>query len=339
MDRYVEGTSIASLVLAGVGLVGNLLCARLMLTTPMKPFSSALFMFFANVADSVVLVFEVVNDVALHVDGYDRDALLFGGNEWRCRVGVFCYEASRVVSAWAVVAMAAELTLATTAPATQRNELLYTRNRSFYISMAICLIAIAGCFPFLVIITAEEGFDGCSSKYKVFREVYSHVILHMFVNSVLPFVVIVACSAHSFYRLSVAAEAQRSVSYDNNKEEMKYQLPKAILSVSVVFVVSVLPLALIDLAFFLQRLTPDVTLPEPQWGDAHVVAQCVFLVNFSLKFYFVLFLEPQVRKGFSHILNCGIFKARRNVSSKYAAQSNVNANVNSIRGVRDHNLR
>ena len=102
-----------------------------------------------------------IDDIAVHIDGYDRDKILYGGNEWRCRIGVFFYEVARVVSAWAVIAMAAKLTIVGGSPA--KKGVVYNRNRSFYISMAVCLIAVAGCFPFLVIVSRAEGEDGCSS--------------------------------------------------------------------------------------------------------------------------------------------------------------------------------
>ena len=164
-------------------------------------------------------------------------------------------------------------------------------------------------------------------KYQVFMEIYSHVVLHMFVNSLLPFALIVACSIHSLYRLSVNAEEQRSSAYvEPGKDAVKFQLPRGILSLSFVYVISVLPLAIIDLCYFVQRLETNMNLQQPEWDYAHIIVQCIFLVNFSAKFYLIILIEPQLRKGISHIMVCGILKSRQ-VSSKYLADEDNSYNV------------
>ena len=325
-EDYVYITSIISLTFTALGLIGNILCARMMLTSPMMPFSSAIFICFVVLSDTAVLIYEVADDLAFHIDGWSEDDILYGGNQWRCRFGIFFYEVARVISAWGVVAMAAELTLVTGKPS--RMSTVYSRNRSFYISLAICLVAVAGCFPFLVIVSSTEGIDGCTSKYEVFREIYSHVVLHMFVNCFLPLVLIAVCTVRSLYYIRAQAEEKRTVSYETKTKEIRFQLSRGILSICALFLLSVLPVTSIDLGYFVKRLVPDIVLQQPYWEYAHIVSHAIFMVNYASKFYLILLLEPQLRKGLSYISACGILRSKR--SHSYRANTH-----NSIGSVRD----
>lgn len=328
LDLLEYGTSIASLVLLSFGLLGNGLCMRIMITTPMRPYSASIFLFFVTAFDSVVLIFEAVDDLATQLTSWDRDQLLFGHNEWRCRFGAYFYEVSKVVSGWLVVAMAAELTLVAGEP--RRAKVVYTRGRSFYVALAVCLIAVAGCFPFLVIVSASTDV-GCNSKYEVFNEIYSKVILHVFVNCLMPLALISVCSARSLYYLAIRQETARTSNHDNKPLPEPCQLPKAVLTVSLMYVLAVSPRTAVDLAFFVQRLVPDAVIGAEHWKVAAAVSQCIYLLNFSAKFYLVVLLEQKLRAGFAYFSRCGMIRT----SKKSRAHLYMDNNVNSIRGVRD----
>ena len=333
INQYRWVISIISLVIGGLGFIGNGLCARMMATTPMMPYSSSIFLMCVALSDSIVILYEIIDDIALHIPGWDKEKILYDGNEWRCRFGVYAYELCKLISAWLVVAMAAELTLVTGKP--DKASVVYTRNRSFYISMAIGLIAIAGCFPFLVIIGGTPGVS-CTSTYQVFSEIYSKVVLHMFSNCLLPLVIIFACNIRSMYYLSSHVNESNDTYIPPidraTKPESMYQMRHAILSVSFFYIICTLPLTAIDLGFFIQRLVPGMVLQYPEWDIAHIICQCLFLLNYSAKLYLVSLFDPQVTKAFAYISRCGLMKSNTNKrQEKYV----VKKHKYSIRGVRE----
>lgn len=297
---YVRVTSYISITLAVLGIVGNILSIKVMKHRELKEFSCTVFYAALAISDTIVLIFEVMDDIAYHLEDYTGYDLLYGGSQWRCRFGVFIYECSRVISSWLIVALSAELCLVAYNPSSR--SAVYSGDRALYVALAIFLIASAGCFPFLVISSDLEEDGRCTSKYKTFYEVYQMFVLRIAAQAVVPFVFLTACSLKAMYSLNRQAQQdyENSQHYGNQGPDTpkpKYQAKTLIFMSSAIFILSISPSTIVDTGMALERYFTTVHLYYPKWDPAWYITHTLLLVNYSCKFYLVIVTWPDSRSA------------------------------------------
>ncbi len=308
-------TSYCSLVLTGLGFIGNGLLIKLSTNHEVRKFSCCVFLFTLAISDSIVLVYEVTDDIAINVNNLTKSDILFGKNEWRCRFGIFFYQTARTLSAWLVVAMAAELFLASTIP--ERRSHVYNTKRTLYVTMAVLLVSAAAGFPFLVLTksgaadvtgSASDVTASCSSEYEVFYLVYSVFVLKIVTHWGVPLIFVVVCCARAAYYLarykdnrmrsnSLAAAMQ----YNDRRGAVKNkpcQAPRVVAALSALYVLSLLPTTVTEALIYGRIFSDSVEVTWP-WYYAVYVSNVVVLVNYALKFYVVLLVGSEYRSAFA----------------------------------------
>ena len=299
-----EVTSYVGIILTALGLIGNGCLVKVMLSETAQATSSSAFFLSLAISDTVVLLFEVMDDIAVHVTGYTADDILYGTSDWQCRFGVFAFETSKMASSWLVVAMSVELCMAVTRP--QSRHRVYTWGRAFYVTMAVWLIAAAGCFPFLVITVSVATSDQhkCWSKYDVFYDIYSGIVLHGVTDCFLPVLFICLCNVRSLMSL-LKDETGYQTGYSYGLADPQglpppslkksCQAVNVILMTSFMFAVTLLPAHSVDLVYAIRRFHTDMLLGQPAWDLAWIIAKALVLVNYSLKFYLILLIKNEFR--------------------------------------------
>ncbi|ELU18920.1 hypothetical protein CAPTEDRAFT_210401 [Capitella teleta] len=293
--EYVRIASYISLTLAGLGILGNVLAVKVMKHHELREYSCTVFYAMLAISDSIVLIFEAMDDVAFHLPDYTGFELLYGSNAWRCRFGVFFYECSRVVSSWLVVALAAELCLVAFCP--KLRPAIYSNDRALYVAMAILLVSVAGCFPFLVISSKLEEDGRCTSDYKTFFEVYQMFVLRCVAQAAVPFTFVTVCCLITVHALRNQEAKKEGQSYDDAMASapVKCQAKTLILASSVIFVLTVSPSTVVDTGMALERYFTNVRLSYDVWDPAWYIAQTLLMVNYSCKFYLVIATWPNSR--------------------------------------------
>lgn len=305
-------TSYINISVGVLGLLGNIICSRVMLTNSLKHISSSVFFFFIGIVDSINIISTLIRDIAVHTT-LSSDDILFGGNEWRCRFGHYGLQTCRTASSWLVIALVAELYLATRSPA--KAKVIYTRWRSLRVSIYISLLACAGSLPFLVIHTGDG--QKCTPQYEIFVEVYSDIIMRPIVIFIFPLVLCGFCLVRVFKTLSnnenTVIEQQASGSYTDDKvlEELfkhGYQAKTGILAVAVVFICCVLPSVVLDVGLIIQKYAePEETFVDWNWQTAELITRCLLLINYTTKFYIIIALEDDFKQALSYVFTCGLF--------------------------------
>lgn len=302
LDYAWEVTSYIGIALAALGFIGNGFCVKVMLSESVQTLSCSVFFLSLAISDTVVLLFEVMDDIAVHVSGYTANDILYGASNWQCRFGMFAFETCKLSSSWMVVAMSVELVMAVVRP--NKRSVIYTWDRAFYVTMAVWLIAVAGCFPFLVITTSTEEHK-CWSKYDVFYDVYSGIILHGVTDCFIPVIFICLCNIRSLmslfreetrYQSGSALDMTDPQGLPPPSLKKSCQAVNIILLTSFMFVLTLLPAHSIDVVYAINRFKTDMVLHQPQWDIAWVIAKTAMLLNYSVKFYLMLLISNEFRR-------------------------------------------
>ena len=98
-------------------------------TTRLQSYSSAVFLLALVLSDLVVMAVEVLDDVAEIAPNTTAGDLLYGYNDWRCRVTTFVYQTARTVSSWLVVALSVEMCLVGSDPKRSKGVYLQSPGR------------------------------------------------------------------------------------------------------------------------------------------------------------------------------------------------------------------
>ena len=327
VGQAVDSGSYVTVALCVAGLLGNIACARVMLEDRFRQLSSSVFLFCLAIVDSMVLVVEGLDDLAVRTSWFDSDNDVIAGNghggQWRCRAVSFLGQASRIAGSWLVVALAIEAatanpTRAAAATAIRgRYRVVRTRSRALHVSMTVILLSVAGAFPLLVItkVSDSAGVAYCSSKYAVFRRLYSHLVLSVGVDVVAPTLLIVLALGTSLTRhfrkdqnhnvrlerarlgvagiaAAVAGVTTRSPdqwSYRTTTSKRSLSL-KSVIPISVAMLVSLLPYAYLESVAVSNRLrTPgplDIALsPSSYFSPSHISAVPIAASSSSLTAY------------------------------------------------------
>ena len=329
LEYTTRVTSYISIIFTAIGVLGNGVCVKVMLTESVQNLSCSVFFLSLAVSDTVVLLFEVIDDIAVHIPDHTANDIMYGSSDWQCRFGVFAMETCKLVSSWTMAALAVELCMVIVMP--RRRHLIYNWNRSFYVTMAVWLICVAGCFPFLVITTSAEEHT-CSSKYDVFYDMYSGIVLHAVADCFVPVLFICICSTRSLlsvvwterkYPSGTEADARAAVADTNLRKTL--QAVNVILVTSAIFVFTVCPAHVIDFVYDLKLFNKDINIQQPDWDIARTVAKCILIVNYSTKFIW-MFL---VGKEFRVILGAGGATTHSHAESFY--NSNTSARNGTVR--------
>ena len=306
----IRFASYFSLPLFAFGLIGNGIIIRLMIKREVRRYSSSIFLLGLAITDTIVLVYEVADDIAIHIPGITAYDLLYGYNTWRCRFGVFVYQTARTVSAWLIVGMAAELCVAASCPSKRR--IIYFRNRTLYVSMAIVLVAIAAGFPFLVL--AREAPAGvaqpvCSSDYEVFFLVYSEFVLKGATQCLFPILFIIVCNLISYFSLSRKAERERKEQkYMSSVDRRGLMTRNAIQAKSTIYVLTILysltltPATVAELYITVSRFFADFAYTR-FWNIVANATSVVLMANYAVKFYCIVLFGREYRGAFAGKLN------------------------------------
>ncbi len=318
IDASLEGVcAYIGIALGGLGLLGNLLGARMMSTRRLQVYSSALFLFALCLSDLVVMSIEVLDDVAHVIDNVTAGDLLYGNNDWRCRVTTFLYETARTISSWLVVALSIEMCMVGSDP--QRSKGVYIQSRAAYVTMAVCLISLAACFPFLVI-TIAGGEDMCTSKYNLFFDTYKDPVLNITVSGIVPICFLIVSTAKYFISHGLTRTGTISATEEEIQAQEYYvkpQFSRVILLMTFIFIITILPNVAIDMIGVIKkhRPTQQYSLTDSELDQLYLVCRVILLLNYSIKFYLCVLFEPACSGSVSEICKCGRMENKTKYSS------------------------
>ena len=293
-----------------LGLIGNGIIIRLMIKREVRRYSSSIFLLGLAISDTVILFYEVVDDIAIHVPSVTAYDILYGYNTWRCRFGVFISQTARTVSAWLIVGMAAELCVATSCP--NKRRVIYYRNRTLYVSMAVVLVAVAAGFPFLVL--AREAVPGvslpvCSSDYEVFFLVYSQFVLKGVTQCLVPILFVFVCNLISYCSLSKQIEQQRDeekyVSVVDRRGLMtknRIQAKNTIYVLTILYILTVTPSTVAEVYIMVNRFFADFAYTH-FWNIVINTTSVILMANYAIKFYCIVLFGREYRGAFAGKLN------------------------------------
>lgn len=306
--------SYLSLTIAALGVIGNALCAGMVMMKPTKQYSTASLILGCVVSDTVAIVIEILDNISTFTTELDATDILYGSSMWRCRFGYFFRETSRLISAWMVVAMSVELFWAKRG----HKQLLgvYNRRRGCYVTLAVYLVSFAVCFPLLVIgqVSADRT---CTSKYPVFYHFYTTLIFPVIVDYIVPLIFIVYC----------ASSCLRTTDFTHpffikHQKQEHLQLSAFITVTSLVFVVVCLPYYILQLLLVIEQHQMSSLPKSIRYSTsskvrlAHEVANTIMLIHYSCKFYLAYSLEEDCRRSCHKMWNCGLVKSVDNIHRK-----------------------
>ncbi len=340
-EEVRETTAIVSVVVGVFGLLGNAACARMMLSGSMQKYSTSYFILGCVLSDTVVLLFECVEDVAILTPGVASGYILYGNNSWRCRVAVFTYEAARLISSWLVVGMCVEVCIVSIF--CDRRDHIYNTTRAKYVTLLVCLIAFAACFLYLVITISTDN-NTCTSKYVVFYDIYTDVILQIICDSVVPILFILVCNVIFF--ISRRSKVSHSVAgpYEEksrSNQSKRLQFKHFIIAVSLFFVACCLPDVVVQSLHILERhhlVNMPSRLNYFSSSDMHIayyITKLLLTFNYGSKIYGAFLFEEEFRQALGKLFRCG-----RMTSAPSANLSLTNANMdhsNYIQSLRRRN--
>ena len=322
---YREICAYVAMVLGALGLVGNALCAKVMRIGYLKGSSTCVLLFGAVLSDTVILVIDLLDSMADLIPSMTAGDLLYGQSDWRCRLTTFVYDTARVVSSWLTVAMSVELCLVRSDP--KRRPAIANTKRAVYVALAILLVAIAACFPFLVIARATPN-KTCSSKYMLFFDTYSDIVLGIAVDSLVPIFFIIVCTMKSVLSMLDGTLGGSSSPtspeppdpsplthpgggggsgggppVDDDPTGLTFSY--AVIATCGVFLITVTPTAALETINAIQKHYPSLSLPRDAVGLAYAVTRLLFLLNHSAKLYVWFITEEDFRSAWRQLYMCG----------------------------------
>lgn len=305
---YKEICAYVAVVIGVLGLVGNALCAKVMRIGYLKGSSTCVLLFSCVLSDTVILVIDLLDDIAELIPTVSSGDLLYGNSDWRCRLTTFVYDTARVVSSWLTVAMSVELCLVRGDP--KRRPAIANTKRAVYVAFAIMLVATAACFPFLVIGKATGG-NSCSSKYKLFFDTYSDIVLGIAVDSLVPIFFIIVCTMKSVLSLLDSSNLGTPTSPEPHDPALSHlsdvgtTFSYAVIATCGVFLITVTPTAALETVNAIQKHYPGLNLPHDVVGLAYTVTKLLFLFNHSAKLYVWFVTEEDFRSAWRQLYMCG----------------------------------
>ena len=316
--------------LAGLGLLGNLLAARMFSTTKLQSYSSAVFLLGLALSDLVVMTVEVLDDVAEIVPNTTAGDLLYGHNDWRCRVTAFVYQTARTISSWLVVALSIEMCLVGSDP--KRSKGVYIQSRAAYVTMAVCLISVAACFPFLVIAIATAD-NTCTSKYNLFYDTYKDPVINITVTGVVPMCFVIVSTAKYFISHGITRNGTIAATEDEiqaQEDYVKPQFSRVIVLITLVFVVTTMPNIAIETIHVIQKHKPtqQYSLSNGELDQFYLICRVLFMVNYTIKFYLCVLFEPACSGSLSELCHFG----KMDNKTKYSSSEFEMPVTNPVRG-------
>ena len=302
MDDSNKLASYISLAIAVFGIIGNLLCARVTRVSPMKQYSTSYLILGTVISDTVAITIESLDNLSTFLPDTSGDDIMYGANRWRCRITYFFLEMSRLISSWLVVAMSVELFLAKRGPDSLKG--VYNQRRAMYVTLAVYLTSFAACFPLLVIGNVSDDHK-CTSKYPVFYDLYTALVLPVAVDYIVPVVFITYCAACCLRTTDFAQGF--SVQKQKEAAPTPLQFRTLITVTSLVFVFVSLPYYVLSLLSTIERHQIS-TLPaslrystSEEVRLAHDIANTLILLHYSTKFYLAYILDENCRNSFQRI--------------------------------------
>lgn len=311
LDSYERISAYFNLIVGSSGLILNLFGVLLAMKIDWR--STGMFVILMSLTDSVVIGMEATSGISYFLDDTTKEELLFGSSALRCRLGLFFSELCRIVSSWLVVAMIAEVLLITHNP--RRGLRIHRKSRAAAVCLYIAMIAMAGTLPFLVLTSADD--EGCSSQYETFTGLYSKLITRPLIVFLAPFLAIVVYFGYIIYKLYIydpnkPAQSQSAGYYVDKHaitaEQARTRVPpnmSGAVAIGLLFVATVMPISIAEVPF---SLDDDVigthdAAHSDQWKATRIVAQCILLLNYALKFPILFMAEGYVREGFFRVLH------------------------------------
>ena len=303
--------------LAGLGLLGNLLGARMMSSTKLQNYSSAVFILALALSDVVVMTVEVLDDVAEIIPNTTEGDLLYGHNDWRCRVTAFVYQTARTISSWLVVALSIEMCMV--GSSSKRSKGVYLQSRAAYVTMAVCLISVAACFPFLVIAIAKDD-NTCTSKYNLFYDTYKDPVINITVSGIVPICFLIVSTtkyfiSHGLTRNGTIAATEEEI--QAQEDYIKPQFSRVILLITFIFIITTMPNIAIETIHVIQKHKPtqQYSLSNTELDQLYLVCRVLFMVNYTIKFYLCVMFEPACTGAVGEICHFGKMENKTKYSS------------------------
>ena len=311
--NLMEICALIGLIIGFGGLFGNALLAWVANLTGMSYLSTSLFITAMAITDSTILIFHMLEDFGNILPNTTAEDILYGYSSWRCRISNFVYDWTSMLSSWCMVGITAELFLVQTFP--HQRHLLYNSRRALYVVSSMMLIGLAGCFPVSVITwSVEPGV--CSSDYERFYYVYHNVVIQLFINGIVP-VIIISLALGKCAIAHIFAKTEGTVTEVNAEDNtIKIQdvdepkappahLTNAVVAITVVFVLTVTPYTALKAIVSLQKYDLTSYVTPYNMTNAIAVVRLILHANYALKFVLAFIFSRTFRTTFRIICNYG----------------------------------
>lgn len=294
-DKTALYTDYITLASCGLGLIGCV--ANLKISIPLsKTLSAAVFIAAFAVSDGVQLIIRGIESVFNVCHAHDITTItsydaLYGVSNWRCRIGVFSAVGAKILSIWFVCALVAEFCITKKSMEASRN---------WQVTMTSTLIAVAACFPFVVMAEGNGDMNAylstpCTSSYRLFFDFYLRVVVELVAANWAPVIVTLFCSTKLVIKVFKGT---------NMDERSKMSCRRLALTLGWTQILFSIPYIITSTFTEVRRFSSSA--PTDDWlRDAHIICRLISLFPISSRFYLAAFLSPKVKKAVNKSWKCG----------------------------------
>ncbi|CAD5112313.1 unnamed protein product [Dimorphilus gyrociliatus] len=316
-DKTALYTDYVTLASCGLGLIGC--AANLKISIPLsKTLSAAVFMAAFSICDGVQLIIRGIESVFNVCHAHDLTSItsydaLYGSSNWRCRVGIFSNVGAKILSTWLVCALVAEFCITKKSVETSRN---------WQVAMTSTLIAVAACFPFVVM--AEGNSDTslhlatpCTSSYRLFFDFYLRVVVELVAANWAPVLVTLFCS------VKLLIKVFRGASINDRADLCCKRLALTLGWTQIIFSIPFI----VTSTFTEVRRFSSHDLSNDWLKDAHIFCRLLSLFPICSRFYLAAFLSPRIKKAVNQSWKCGRIE-NQNQKQFYGSETVENSAYN-----------
>ena len=308
-----------AIALGGVGLLGNATLIVITQSRRLEHMTSRIFLAPLAICDFFVILFEMANYIIEYLHGLNTAQVLYGGDSFRCRFGMFFYTYLTASSSWLLVCFVVERYIWICKP--HERPLIQSSKRTFYVTVGVAVCMLAGSFPFLVLTSYSPQRNACASDYELFYDIYLEVVFDILIITLTPSIYIIVCLTRVIWTSFLKPAEKLQIGFDANFGEKKrtheQDMSKLTVSLGLLFLVSALPRCATSIVYTMLYHMPNLQLNFYQLYWINAVCRVVFLLNYSLKIIAYILSSKAFREGLWSL--CGYSQFDRTVYSGSAS--------------------
>lgn len=321
---------IVPFTLVIVGLTGNILNLVILLRKQLRKKSTAIYLIFLTVSDTVILCFGTLVQTIRNLFSAD----FYSWTSFTCTVTEWLVFTAGLVSCWLIVLITGERTFVTLFPTKARFRM--TQRNALYAS--VTLVIVTAIFNGHLIYantlnestvnitkgnqTEERHSKSCTLRLGQYTDFYKNIwsIMVLVVGTVLPVVLIV--TGNCIVGISLIKNRRTVLQGDNtavrarNPDTRKGFSIKMFFILCGVYIVTVLPFCVYFTTLNFNTQVDEHTLAKHQL--IHIIIKCFLWSNFSFNFLLYFMTGSMFKKEFRNVIT-----ELHEVVSKFAVRGTV----------------